>query len=66
MEQTSKFKGVKFCKKRQMFHSVITSGKTVYRSGYSKSDLEVVKLRDLLIIRHKIPNKALQVIKPKE
>jgi len=66
MEKTSNYKGVHWDKSCNKFRAVFYHKRVMYNAGFADTELEAVKLRDLLIIRKGFDQSKLQIIKPIE
>lgn len=64
MKKTSTYKGVHWDKSCNKFRATFYHKRVMYNAGFADSELEAVKLRDLLIIRKGFPTDKLQIIKP--
>jgi hypothetical protein len=64
MQKTSTYKGVHWDKSCNKFRAMLIYKGVTYNCGFANSEIEAVKLRDLLIIRRGFPQSKLQIIKP--
>ena len=63
MKKTSNYVGVHWDKQCNKFKSILVHKGVTYIAGFADSEIEAVKLRDLLIIRKGFPTEKLQIIK---
>lgn len=66
MKKTSNYVGVFWDKQCNKYKSTFVNKGVTYKCGFADSELEAVKLRDLLIIRKGFDQSKLQIIKPIE
>ena len=63
MEKTSTYKGVHWDKQCNKFRATFYHKRVMYNCGFADTEIEAVKLRDLLIIRKGFDQSKLQIIK---
>ena len=64
--EEKKYVGVKFSERTKLFYSEINYQGVLYKCGSAKTARQAAINRDMTIIRHNMPTKRLQVLKPKQ